>query len=63
MAMHALFLLIKKQSEADNFFSFHSKTDEPSTIRRFLILSRMNGRDYSAEMMEVKKMFANQTLD
>ncbi len=63
MAMYTLFLLIKPQSEADQFFSFHSKTDEPSTIRRFLILSRMNGRDYSAEMMEVKKMFSDKRLD
>lgn len=63
MGMYTLFLLFKPQNEADQFFSFHAKTDEPSTIRRFLILSRMNGRDYSAEMMEVKKMFADKRLD
>lgn len=63
MAMHAVFLILKKQSEADNFFSLHSKTDEKSLIRRFLLLSQMNGRDYSAEMMEVKNMYSDQRLD
>jgi hypothetical protein len=63
MAMHALFLILKKQSETDNFFSLHSKTDEKSLIRRFLLLSQMNGRDYSAEMLEVKNMFSDHKLD
>lgn len=63
MAMHVLFLFLKKQSAVDNFFSLHSKTDEKSLIKRFLLLSQMNCKDYSAEMMVVKNMFKDGRLD
>ncbi|MDG1260961.1 MAG: hypothetical protein P8H59_04275 [Flavobacteriales bacterium] len=55
-------MFVKKQSAEDKFFSFGRKATEESMIQRFFLLSKMNGKDYSAEMMRVKSYYADNYL-
>lgn len=55
-------MFVKKQSAEDKFFAFGRKATEESMIQRFFLLSKMNGKDYSAEMLRVKSYYADKHL-
>ncbi|MBK9190200.1 MAG: hypothetical protein IPM77_01190 [Crocinitomicaceae bacterium] len=62
IAGYAIFILVKKQSEEDEFFYLHKNLSQEALIRRVDILAKIHNRDYSKEKEKINRYFLDGKL-
>lgn len=62
IVVYAIYVLVKPQSETDEFFYLHKNLSQEALIRRIEILGNVHRKDFSKETEKIKRYFLDGIL-